>query len=59
MHPDLTTGNIDKARPTSMAPEVQQLPLPTGDLAGVAKRNDGLKALPRLMYPAGRRRNLP
>jgi cytochrome c oxidase cbb3-type subunit 3 len=51
---DLTTGNIDKGKEYfNGAGKCSSCHSPTGDLAGVAKRNDGLKLFQRLMYPRG------
>jgi cytochrome c oxidase cbb3-type subunit 3 len=51
---DLTTGNIDKGKQYfNGAGKCNSCHSPTGDLAGVAKRNDGLKLFQRLMYPRG------
>lgn len=51
---DLKTGNIDKGKAFfNGAGKCNTCHSPTGDLAGVAKRNDGLKLFQRLMYPRG------
>jgi cytochrome c oxidase cbb3-type subunit 3 len=51
---DLTTGNVDKGRQYfNGAGKCNSCHSPTGDLAGVATRNDGLKLFQRLMYPRG------
>jgi cytochrome c oxidase cbb3-type subunit 3 len=51
---DLTTGNTDKGKQYfNGAGKCNSCHSPTGDLAGVAKRNDGLKLFQRLMYPRG------
>jgi cytochrome c oxidase cbb3-type subunit 3 len=51
---DLTTGNIDKGKQYfNGAGKCSSCHSPTGDLAGVAKRNDGLKLFQRMMYPRG------
>jgi cytochrome c oxidase cbb3-type subunit 3 len=51
---DLTTGNIDKGKQYfNGVGKCNSCHSPTGDLAGVAKRNDGLKLFQRLMYPRG------
>jgi cytochrome c oxidase cbb3-type subunit 3 len=51
---DLATGNIDKGKLYfNGAGKCNSCHSPTGDLAGVATRNDGLKLMQRLMYPRG------
>ena len=51
---DLTTGNIDKGKLYfNGAGKCNSCHSPTGDLAGVATRNGGLKLFERLMYPHG------
>jgi len=51
---DLTTGNIDQGKKYfNGAGKCNTCHSPTGDLAGVATRHDGLKLLERLMYPHG------
>jgi len=51
---DLTTGNIDKGKQYfNGAGKCNTCHSPTGDLAGVATRHDGLKLFERLMYPLG------
>ncbi len=51
---DLSTGNLEKGKQyfngTGKCAECHS---PTGDLAGVATRNPGLKLFQRLMYPRG------
>jgi len=56
---DLTTGNIEKGKAYfNGAGKCNSCHSPTGDLAGVAKRNDGLKLFQRLMYPRGAKAKL-
>jgi len=56
---DLTTGNIDKGKAYfNGAGKCNTCHSPAGDLAGVAKRNDGLKLFQRLMYPRGAKARL-
>jgi cytochrome c oxidase cbb3-type subunit III len=56
---DLTTGNIDKGKAYfNGAGKCNTCHSVTGDLAGVAKRNDGLKLFQRLMYPRGAKAKL-
>jgi cytochrome c oxidase cbb3-type subunit 3 len=51
---DLATGNIDKGKEYfNGAGKCNSCHSPTGDLAGVATRNVGLKLFERLMYPRG------
>jgi cytochrome c oxidase cbb3-type subunit 3 len=51
---DLKTGNVEAGRQYfNGAGKCSSCHSPTGDLAGVAKRNDGLKLFERLMYPRG------
>ena len=51
---DLMTGNIDKGKAYfNGTGKCNTCHSATGDLAGVAKRNDGLKLFERLMYPRG------
>jgi len=51
---DLKTGNIQAGiEYFNGAGKCSSCHSPTGDLAGVAKRNDGLKLMERLMYPRG------
>jgi cytochrome c oxidase cbb3-type subunit 3 len=51
---DLTTGNIDQGKQYfNGAGKCNTCHSPTGDLAGVATRHDGLKLFERLMYPRG------
>jgi cytochrome c oxidase cbb3-type subunit 3 len=51
---DLKTGNIEAGKQYfNGAGKCSSCHSPTGDLAGVAKRNDGLKLFERLMYPRG------
>ena len=51
---DLATGNVDKGKEYfNGAGKCNSCHSPTGDLAGVATRNDGLKLFQRLMYPRG------
>ena len=49
---DLKTGSIDEGKQYFSA-KCASCHSPTGDLAGVAKRNEGLKLMQRLMYPRG------
>jgi len=51
---DLMTGNLEAGKAYfNGAGKCNSCHSPTGDLAGVAKRNDGLKLFERLMYPRG------
>ncbi len=51
---DLRTGSVEKGKEYfNGAGKCASCHSPTGDLAGVAKRNDGLKLMERLMYPKG------
>ena len=51
---DLATGNIDKGKQYfNGASKCNSCHSPTGDLAGVATRNPGLRLMQRLMYPRG------
>jgi cytochrome c oxidase cbb3-type subunit 3 len=51
---DLRTGNVEAGKAYfNGAGKCSSCHSPTGDLAGVAKRNDGLKLMERLMYPRG------
>jgi cytochrome c oxidase cbb3-type subunit 3 len=51
---DLKTGNIAAGKAYfNGTGKCASCHSPTGDLAGVAKRNDGLKLMERLMYPRG------
>ncbi|HXB68880.1 MAG TPA: cytochrome c [Candidatus Acidoferrales bacterium] len=51
---DLVTGNIDKGKEYfNGTGKCNSCHSPTGDLAGVATRNGGLKLIQRLMYPRG------
>jgi len=51
---DLTTGNIEKGKQYfNGAGKCSACHSPTGDLAGVAARNNGLKLFQRVMYPRG------
>jgi len=51
---DLRTGSVEKGKAYfNGAGNCASCHSPTGDLAGVAKRNDGLKLMQRLMYPRG------
>jgi cytochrome c oxidase cbb3-type subunit 3 len=51
---DLKTGNVAAGKQYFNGPgKCASCHSPTGDLAGVAKRNDGLKLMERLMYPRG------
>jgi mono/diheme cytochrome c family protein len=51
---DLATGNIDKGKAYfNGVGKCNSCHSPTGDLAGTATRNNGLKLFQRLMYPAG------
>jgi cytochrome c oxidase cbb3-type subunit 3 len=51
---DLRTGNVEAGKQYfNGAGKCASCHSPTGDLAGVAKRNDGLKLMERLMYPRG------
>src|SRR5882724_719100 len=53
---DLATGNIDKGKEYfNGAGKCNSCHSPTGDLAGVAGRNPGLRLMQRLMYPRGAR----
>jgi cytochrome c oxidase cbb3-type subunit 3 len=56
---DLATGNIDKGKQYfNGTGKCNSCHSPTGDLAGVATRNDGLKLFERLMYPRGAKAKL-
>lgn len=56
---DLTTGNVQKGIAYfNGAGKCNTCHSATGDLAGVAKRNDGLKLFQRLMYPRGAKAKL-
>ena len=49
------TGNIEKGKQYfNGAGKCNSCHSPTGDLAGVATRNEGLKLMQRLLYPARR-----
>jgi cytochrome c oxidase cbb3-type subunit 3 len=51
---DLRTGDAEKGRQYfNGTGKCASCHSPTGDLAGVAKRNDGLKLMEQLMYPKG------
>ncbi|MDE3194975.1 MAG: cytochrome c, partial [Acidobacteriota bacterium] len=51
---DLLTGSVEKGKAYfNGAGKCGSCHSPTGDLAGVARRNDGLKLFERLMYPRG------
>lgn len=51
---DLLTGSVDKGKAYfNGTGKCSSCHSPTGDLAGVAARNDGLKLYERLMYPRG------
>ncbi len=51
---DLKTGSVEAGKAYfNGAGKCSSCHSPTGDLAGVAKRNDGLKLMERLMYPRG------
>jgi cytochrome c oxidase cbb3-type subunit 3 len=51
---DLATGNIDKGKEYfNGAGKCASCHSPTGDLAGVATRNEGLKLFQRVLYPRG------
>lgn len=51
---DLATGNIDKGKQYfNGAGKCSSCHSPTGDLAGVATRQDGLRLFQRVMYPRG------
>jgi cytochrome c oxidase cbb3-type subunit 3 len=51
---DLATGNIDKGKEYfNGTGKCNSCHSPTGDLAGVATRDEGLKLIQRLMYPRG------
>jgi cytochrome c oxidase cbb3-type subunit 3 len=51
---DLRTGSVEKGKQYfNGTGKCSSCHSPTGDLAGVAKRNDGLKLMERLMYPRG------
>jgi cytochrome c oxidase cbb3-type subunit 3 len=53
---DLKTGSVEAGKQYfNGAGGCSSCHSPTGDLAGVAKRNDGLKLMERLMYPKGAR----
>ncbi|MCU1238289.1 MAG: cytochrome c class, partial [Candidatus Solibacter sp.] len=56
---DLATGNIDKGKAYfNGVGKCNSCHSPTGDLAGTATRNNGLKLFQRLMYPAGAKAKL-
>jgi cytochrome c oxidase cbb3-type subunit 3 len=51
---DLMTGSVEKGKAYfNGTGKCNSCHSPTGDLAGVAQRNDGLKLYERLMYPRG------
>jgi cytochrome c oxidase cbb3-type subunit 3 len=51
---DLATGNVEKGKEYfNGAAKCNSCHSPTGDLAGVATRNEGLRLFQRLMYPRG------
>jgi cytochrome c oxidase cbb3-type subunit 3 len=51
---DLRTGNLEAGKAYfNGAGRCSTCHSPTGDLAGVAKRNDGLKLMERVLYPRG------
>ncbi len=51
---DLKTGNFEAGKAYFNGPgKCSTCHSPTGDLAGVAKRNDGLKLMERMLYPRG------
>ncbi len=56
---DLATGNIDKGKEYfNGTGKCNACHSPTGDLAGVATRNEGLKLFERIMYPRGAKAKL-
>ena len=56
---DLTTGNIDKGKAYfNGTGKCNTCHSPTGDLAGTATRNNGLKLFQRLMYPGAAKAKL-
>jgi cytochrome c oxidase cbb3-type subunit 3 len=53
---DLKTGSVEAGKQYfNGVGKCASCHSPTGDLAGVAKRNDGLRLMERLMYPRGAR----
>jgi cytochrome c oxidase cbb3-type subunit 3 len=56
---DLKTGSVEAGKQYfNGTGKCSSCHSPTGDLAGVAKRNDGLKLMERLMYPRGAKSRL-